>query len=207
MEKRGRKPSRYWAPILTDAQTRGLTVGELAREQGVPYSTTIAASRRLEIPLRVDGRKKRWDGLRTRDRVQKANNSNTFPEYALGDLTQNERLAPALAIAAPRTWVEPNAIYVLAEFGGGHCKIGITAGNDIYRRIRELRLGNPRELSIAHWVEVENPRRIERAAHSKLWTKRVRGEWFAVTAAEAVEAVREAIAEECSRADTPSPLT
>jgi hypothetical protein len=197
---RGRKPSRDWVAVLADARARRLSTGQVAREQGCPYGTVATAAERLGFDLRTDDRARRWDGIRLKDR-HKSLNLETFSYSPLCDLTQNGRLDGAMAQDANRTWVSPDAIYVMAEDGGAFCKIGISANNDILRRIRDLRGGNPRELSIVFSLELgEKARRIERMAHSALWTKRAQGrartEWFAVTPAEAVAAIQTAIAED-----------
>lgn len=192
---RGRKASCAWKAVLENAQARGLSVGQCAREQGRPYGTVSTAMKRLGIPLRTDDRKRRWDGIRTRDKANaKALNLQYFPQSTLSDLAQNERLAP---FADVRVMVEPDVLYVVTEEGDAWCKIGISASNDIERRVRELRLGNPRRLRLVLKVETPSPRKTENSVHSKLWLKRaggrVRTEWFAVSPEEAVRAVLEAV--------------
>lgn len=210
MGARGRKPDRDWDAVIAEAQSRDLSIGQVAREQGAPYGTVASVVKRKGLALRTDDRKRRWDGVRTVDRIKPLNNNDNlryFPEDALHDLTQNERLTPALALneaATVRFMTAPDVVYVIAEDGGAWCKIGISASNDINRRLRELQMGNPRRLTIVFTLQTETARAIERLAHSMLWRNhagnKARSEWFAVTAQEAIEAVKAASADEKNRA-------
>lgn len=202
MGLRGRKPERDWVAVIAEAQSRGLSIGQVAREQGAPYGTVASVVKRKGLALRTDDRKRRWDGVRTVDRIKSLNNNDNlryFPEDALHDLMQNERLTPALALneaATVRFMTAPDVVYVVAEEGGAWCKVGISASNDINRRLRELQMGNPRRLTIVFTLQTETARAIERIAHSMLWRNhagnKARSEWFSVTAQEAIEAVKAA---------------
>lgn len=202
----GRTPNHDWPVVLADAVARNLTAGQVAREQGCPYGTVYTAAERLGVTLNTDGRRNRWDGIRMRDRIlgppvppPNSLNLETFPEQALGDSPQMRVLPPA-----QRGMTPPDTIYVIEEEGGAYCKVGISAGNDASRRVRELRLGNPRALSLVFSVVTRGDARIiERVVHSKLWTKRnaatkARTEWFAVSAPEAIAAINEAMAEDAA---------
>lgn len=196
--KRGRKPRVDWDAVLKDAVARDLTAGQIAREQGCPYGTVYSAADRLGINLNVDGRVRRWDGIRTRDRIKSlsiGDNLQECSEYTLGDLSQNQRVR----IPGARPVTNPDVVYVIEEAGCEWCKVGVSASNDIDRRIRELRSGNPRELQIIFKFEHTNPRQIERMVHGKLWRNRaglkVRTEWFQVPASAAIAAIHEAASE------------
>lgn len=199
---RGRKPDRDWGAVIAEAQSRDLSIGQVAREQGAPYGTVASVVKRKGLMLRTDDRKRRWDGIRTADRVKALNNNDNlreFTECGLHDLAQNERLAPALALneaATVRFMTAPDVVYVIAEEGGAWCKIGISASNDINRRVRELQMGNPRRLAVVFTLQTETARAIEKVAHSMLWRNhagnKARSEWFSVTAQTAIEAVKAA---------------
>lgn len=196
MSKRGR-PSKFdWPVVLADAKTRDLTTSEVAREQGCPYGTVATACERLSIKLRTDGRKRRWDGIRVADRIKAMisnENLSDCSEPTFCEVAQNERLV----IPEARTWLNPDVVYVVEEDGGAWCKVGISASNDINRRLRELQSGNARKLSVVFTATPDDPRRIETMVHSLLWTTKsaakTRGEWFAVSAADAIAAIRSAI--------------
>lgn len=68
-------------------------------------------------------------------------------------------------------------------------KIG-RAGNP-KARLQSLQCGVPDPLALVHAVEVGAMQQAEAAAHERLRDRHVRGEWFDVTEAEAVEALNE----------------
>lgn len=83
-------------------------------------------------------------------------------------------------------------VYVVCEAAGLRpSKVGRT--RDMSARLVNLQNGNSRKLRLWWHAYVSQPIRVERRAHSLLLRKRIRGEWFDVTAARAVEAVEEAL--------------
>lgn len=115
----------------------------------------------------------------------------------------NNRLGSAFAFSADRMQSGLSApslgVYVIEEVGTHHCKIGIAS--DPNKRRSHLSLGNPRELIVTRFTPVFNPRRVEYAAHSELWPKRVAREWFAISSAEASSAIDAAIVTVGSQTD------
>lgn len=191
--KRGRPPKRNWPAILTDAKTRGVTVSMLAHELGCPYNTVSTAAARHGFDLPNDGRARRWDGIRVSDRLKalySKDNLRDCSEDAFCDSPVNERIAAALELG-PGGNVAPDTLYIVEEFGGGHCKIGISAGNDLQRRVRELQAGNARGLKVVRSLASPEARKLERVLHSRFWKRHVRGEWFAVSGEEIVAALEE----------------
>jgi len=79
-------------------------------------------------------------------------------------------------------------VYVIAESPNGPCKVGFAA--DVRGRLSGLQNGNPRPLAIFHQERCEMYRTAERVAHSRLWARRMCGEWFDVPVSEAISAVR-----------------
>lgn len=118
--------------------------------------------------------------------------------YALDktkEKAEDSRLGPAFAMSAQRygdgLTALPLGIYVIEEVGGQYCKVGIASDGE--KRLTQLGLGNPRDLRLVMFKPVPNPRRTEYAAHSKLWTRRHRSEWFRVSGEEAAQAVEAAL--------------
>lgn len=82
-------------------------------------------------------------------------------------------------------------IYVVQS--GSHCKVGIS-GN-IRARMNSLQNGSPYTLALAYSGECGNlASRLEAEAHAILEASRKAGEWFAVSAEDAVKAVLSAAA-------------
>lgn len=85
-------------------------------------------------------------------------------------------------------------------------KIGIAS--DPQKRLAALRTGTPFRLSLAHVEAIGEDLRavsVERAAHAILSASRAHGEWFSVTAEEAIDAVRRATADLRTRVTGTSP--
>lgn len=62
-------------------------------------------------------------------------------------------------------------------------KIGTTTG-DIRKRLAAVQVGNPFEITIVHFIPTDQPSRAEKFFHLKFGNKRIRNEWFELTAAD-----------------------
>ena len=86
----------------------------------------------------------------------------------------------------------PNYIYVIAVSEAGPCKIGHSA--DPERRLKQLQTGHAGRLTLFHREAIEVPvKKMERAIHETIGYKRVLGEWFNVSVAEAVSEIQHAV--------------
>lgn len=72
---------------------------------------------------------------------------------------------------------------------GGPCKLGIA--KNPHMRLIDLQVGHPHPLKVFHISERVDGPQEEARIHVYLAHKRLSGEWFQVTVAEAVEACRE----------------
>ena len=70
--------------------------------------------------------------------------------------------------------------YVYLLSGGGYYKIGQT--RDIRSRSRALGMQLPFEVDLVHVIETNEPLVLERRLHEEFNHKRVRGEWFELSA-------------------------
>lgn len=79
-------------------------------------------------------------------------------------------------------------LYVMAHAESGPCKIGIAKDHEIRRR--SVQTGNPNRLTTV-WLTVpcHASAKLERQVHTLLADRRLNGEWFEVTVAEASAAV------------------
>lgn len=80
-------------------------------------------------------------------------------------------------------------IYVIGPEVGPQ-KIGIT--NDLKKRLKAIQTGNPDQLYIHHFEEIDTRtkvRLLERKIHLELNYKKLKGEWFNLTKEEAVDYV------------------
>lgn len=80
-------------------------------------------------------------------------------------------------------------IYVIAASPDGPCKIG--HARNARSRLSGIQIGNHLELKLwSCWHSMAlHQREIERAIHAALVAYHIRGEWFDVTAAEAVQVI------------------
>ena len=85
------------------------------------------------------------------------------------------------ALATPEAKSASRAVtgYVYLLKHGQHYKIG--RSNDTARRRREISLLLPEELEHVQVIETDDPEGIEAYWHRRLASKRVRGQWFALT--------------------------
>lgn len=81
------------------------------------------------------------------------------------------------------------SVYVIEAEGLGRCKVGIAIRPD--RRLSVLRHWSPVRLVLIEALQFDDPGKIERAVHRRLRDKRLWGEWFEVSAAEALAAIME----------------
>ncbi len=85
--------------------------------------------------------------------------------------------------------VKRECVYVISA--GPRChKIGIT--HDLIQRVRTLQTAHSARLTIVDFAVVDDMGSVEHAVHSMLAPYRLKGEWFEITAEQALEAVREA---------------
>lgn len=86
---------------------------------------------------------------------------------------------------------EPSFVYVIGA-SGHPVKVGIAA--DVRKRLSGIQTGCPTRLRVYFEIEVEDARAVERAAHKRLFNHKLSGEWFDCEPAEAVEAIKAALA-------------
>lgn len=92
-------------------------------------------------------------------------------------------------------------VYVISAGGGRH-KIGVAKDPD--QRRRDLQCGSADKLAVVHRELIgRRAVEIEHAAHGLIRDKRLHLEWFAVSAEDAIDAIRRAVAGE--RAPKPPP--
>jgi hypothetical protein len=102
---------------------------------------------------------------------------------ATNKITDIESLVPrnpagaSLKTKAAATQAVTGYVYLVKH--GNHYKIG--RSNDTARRRREISLLLPQELQHVHIIETDDPEGIEAYWHRRLASKRLRGEWFALT--------------------------
>lgn len=84
-------------------------------------------------------------------------------------------------------------VYVI---GSQDNPVKIGYGDRVETRLVSMQVGNPDELKIFGRVVVpwDKAGVVEKEAHALLWDRHRRGEWFNVTAAEALEAIHAALA-------------
>lgn len=91
-------------------------------------------------------------------------------------------------------------VYVI---GSQDNPVKIGYGDRVETRLVSMQVGNPDELKILGRVVVpwDKAGAVEKGAHELLWDRHRRGEWFNVTAAEALAAIEAALAAEMSSND------
>lgn len=94
------------------------------------------------------------------------------------------------------------SVYVISAGERNH-KIGVSNSPKV--RMQTLQVNEPARLSLVAAIKHVRARDIEFTAHNLLKESRIHGEWFAVTADEAVSAVKSAIAH--VNADRPVPYS
>ena len=88
----------------------------------------------------------------------------------------------------------PTMVYIIGEPGSDVLKIGISS--DPARRLRDVRISNPYDVKVLWERSVEHARRVERNVHLALVGVRIRGEWFRVSLAEAIEVIERTVTKE-----------
>ncbi len=68
-------------------------------------------------------------------------------------------------------------VYLINAYGTDLYKIGITTGN-VEKRIKQLKTGNPYELTLVNVFECEYHRKVESWMHKRYSNQREEGEWF-----------------------------
>lgn len=84
---------------------------------------------------------------------------------------------------------KPVFLYIIRETGSTMHKIGSTT--DVYYRLQNLQTGNPREIEIVYFTQLELARYAEEGLHDRFRDKRVRGEWFDMAAEEVASLIAE----------------
>ena len=77
-------------------------------------------------------------------------------------------------------------VYIIAESEAGPVKIGLSCNPR--QRKGELQTGNHRELHVFAKVWCDDERQLEETLHVHFVSRRIRGEWFDITATEAAQA-------------------
>lgn len=88
--------------------------------------------------------------------------------------------------------MKPSYIYVIAASSEGPVKIGFSKEPE--KRLRQLQTGHSEPLHLFYKEEVNDAARLmEKAVHDTIGYKRARGEWFNVTADDAIAEIRHAL--------------
>lgn len=75
---------------------------------------------------------------------------------------------------------EPGFVYLMREIDGdNHCKIG--RSTKVRQRLGSARVDNPRQIVLLHDFFSTDHYKVERQLHKQFASKRVKGEWFALT--------------------------
>lgn len=82
-------------------------------------------------------------------------------------------------------------VYVI-EADNGHVKIGISRNPQ--NRLAQLQTATSLQLSLAHVEQTERASELEQATHTVLASKRLIGEWFNASVAEAVRTIKDCLA-------------
>lgn len=128
-------------------------------------------------------------------RFLQVNRRNQYPKISNYTAKIEAELAVAReALAAKRgRRTEPMSVYVAGAAADGFpVKIGMSS--NVEKRVAELSTGCPYRLKVFFTAVVDDPRKIERAAHEALEAYRLNGEWFDVTPEFAIETVKRLIA-------------
>lgn len=81
-------------------------------------------------------------------------------------------------------------VYVISVNKNGPCKIGHAA--NVLQRFWQIKSANHQELTLSAVFETESPYQailFEGLAHTEVFDKRIRGEWFDITAFQAIDVV------------------
>jgi hypothetical protein len=92
-------------------------------------------------------------------------------------------------------------LYLIGPRDADIVKIGVAYNPTA--RCRELQTGSDRTLAVLHEAEVPNAYEIEARLHRMLKAERIRGEWFAISVATALNAIERAKAIASDPASTP----
>jgi len=70
-------------------------------------------------------------------------------------------------------------IYIISEKNSDYYKVGYTAQAPL-ARLRELQTGNPRQLKLVRYVEIDDAYRVEQLLHAVLGKWHITREWFCI---------------------------
>ena len=100
--------------------------------------------------------------------------------------TPKERLAPKLKFGPDEDF---GIVYFVAASVKGKIRLKIGVTRNIQHRFGSLQTGSPIELRLGFGLLVQKPHAVEWALHKYFENKRVKGEWFNITIAEALLAL------------------
>jgi len=78
-------------------------------------------------------------------------------------------------------------VYLINESDTSNYKIGVTKAKTVNKRKLELQTGNSNELILCRKFETNYPYKLENMLHNHYHLKRLVGEWFYLTDAQATE--------------------
>lgn len=80
-------------------------------------------------------------------------------------------------LAQPHQQNTISGVYLLRC--GEHYKIGMS--DNVSKRVKQIQTNSPHEVKHIHTIPTDNPSDLEQQLHTRFASKRVRGEWFALS--------------------------